>query len=45
MLDDMKARLEAMELAQREPIAIIGIACRMPEDADVPDNFWENRQR
>lgn len=34
---EMEARLEKME---REPIAIIGLACRFPGDASNPDAFW-----
>jgi len=29
-LDEMKARLDAAERQQREPIAIIGLGCRIP---------------
>ena len=38
-VDEMKGRLEALERARTEPIAIIGIGCRYP-GADGPDAFW-----
>ncbi len=39
-LKEMRAKLDAMEHAQTEPIAIIGIGCRFP-GADTPERFWE----
>ncbi len=38
---DQQERLEAMQRAEREPIAVIGIGCRFPGDADSPDAFWD----
>ncbi|MGE0158274.1 MAG: SDR family NAD(P)-dependent oxidoreductase [Gemmatimonadales bacterium] len=39
-LEDAQARLAAVESAAREPIAIIGMGCRVP-GADSPAAFWE----
>lgn len=40
-LDEMQSRLDAMEHSQHEPIAIIGIGCRFPGDANTPDAYWK----
>ena len=39
-LDEMKAKLDALERAKHEPIAIVGIACRFPGGVDDPQSFW-----
>ncbi len=38
-LEQMQAKLEALERKQHEPIAVIGIGCRFP-GADGPEAFW-----
>jgi len=35
----MRERLQAVEAAQREPIAIVGMACRLPGASDAQD-YW-----
>ncbi len=37
----LQSRLEALEREKREPLAIIGMACRFPGGADSPRAFWE----
>lgn len=39
-LEKMQSRLDAIEQAQTEPIAIIGMSCRFP-GASSPEAFWE----
>lgn len=39
-LENARARIAALEQASREPIAIIGIGCRLPGGVDSPESFW-----
>ena len=40
-VEQMKAKLEAAERKQKEPIAIIGTACRLPGGINSPTEFWQ----
>jgi acyl transferase domain-containing protein/NADPH:quinone reductase-like Zn-dependent oxidoreductase len=40
-IDDLQTRLAATENLRNEPIAIIGLGCRVPGGGDDPESFWE----
>lgn len=40
-IDDLTARLAVAEEGHREPIAVVGIGCRLPGGVTGPDEFWD----
>ena len=40
-IQQLQAKVEALEQAGREPIAVIGASCRLPGGADSPAAFWQ----
>jgi len=40
-LEELQHRLDLLEQGKREPLAIIGMACRFPGDANDSEAFWQ----
>ncbi|WP_165607547.1 beta-ketoacyl synthase N-terminal-like domain-containing protein, partial [Mycolicibacterium monacense] len=40
-IDDLSARLAVAEQADTEPIAVVGMGCRLPGGVSDPDGFWQ----
>src|SRR5689334_3458819 len=40
-LKEMQSKIDSLERLRSEPIAIIGMSCRIPGGANSPDAYWE----
>src|SRR5512137_2661912 len=40
-IEKLQSKLNALEYARTEPIAIIGIGCRFPGGVENPETFWQ----
>jgi acyl transferase domain-containing protein/acyl carrier protein len=40
-IERLQAKLDAVERARSEPIAIVGIGCRLPGGVETAEGFWE----
>ncbi len=40
-IDDLTARLEIAEKGDTEPIAVVGMACRLPGGVSTPADYWQ----
>lgn len=39
-LEEMQSKLDTLENALSEPIAVIGLGCRFPSDVNSPESYW-----
>lgn len=44
-IDELQKKLLKSEVGQKEPIAIVGMACRLPGQVESPREFWEFLER
>ena len=40
-MQKLQARVDALEAGTRDPIAIVGVGCRLPGGVREPDQFWD----
>ena len=40
-IDDLTKKLAIAEKSETEPVAVVGMGCRLPGEVNNPDDYWD----